>query len=169
MLNDRIATSGGTLFRRKPRRSYPALAALVAILLASGVASAQSTGSQSVTPPARPSANAASQGGGVDLQGIWDFTMRAGERSSPGFFALGPVEQGWAGSITMYLTNTLAIRVLTVEGDSVHMVVASREGDVTFRARLTDNGRGMQGIVEYHGGALLPMTATRRVLPVLPP
>lgn len=106
-------------------------------------------------------------GGSPDLQGIWDFTMRVGERSSPGFFALGPVEQGWAGSITMYLTNTLAIRVLTVEGDSVRMIVASREGDVRFLARLTDNGRVMEGIVEYHGGARLPLTAIRRVQPVL--
>ena len=68
----------------------------------------------------------------------------------------------------MYLTNTLAIRTLTVEGDSVRMVVASREGDVVFRARLTDDARAMEGIVEYHGGARLPMTATRRARPVVP-
>lgn len=100
-----------------------------------------------------------------DLQGLWDFEMRAGDRTSPGFFALGPVEQGWAGSITMYLTNTLAIRSLTVTGDSVRMVVASREGDVRFLARLVNSGRTMTGIVEYHGGALLPMTATLRPRP----
>ena len=167
MLKDRNATAGGTLRRRNCRLSCHALAALAAILLASGTASAQSTGSTPVTPRAQSSAGAAALGG-ADLQGIWDFTMRAGERASPGFFALGPVEQGWAGSITMYLTNTLAIRLLTVEGDSVRMVVASREGDVRFLARLTDNGRVMEGIVEYHGGARLPMTAIRRVQPVLP-
>lgn len=142
--------------------------ALLAILLASGTASAQSPRSAPVTSPAQASASAATPGG-VDLQGIWDFTMRVGDRSSPGFFALGPVEQGWAGSITMYLTNTLAIRVLTVEGDSVRMIVASREGDVRFLARLTENGRRMEGIVEYHGGARLPMVATRRVQPALAP
>ena len=65
----------------------------------------------------------------------------------PGFFALGPVERGWAGSITMYLTNTLAIRALTVDGDSVRMVVASREGDVLFPGRLADSARTMEGIV----------------------
>jgi hypothetical protein len=113
-------------------------------------------------------ANAAALAGGPDLQGLWDFTMRVGERSSPGFFALGPVERGWAGSITMYLTNTLAIRVLTVDADSIRMVVASREGDVLFRARLTDDGRTMEGIVDYHGGARLPMSATRRAQPVVP-
>lgn len=143
-------------------------ATFAAMLLASGTASAQSTGSATAAPPAQAAAPAATPGSGPDLQGIWDFTMRAGERMSPGFFAIGPVEQGWAGSITMYLTNTLAIRRLTVAGDSVRMVVASREGDVTFVARLSNNGQAMEGIVEYHGGARLPMTAIRRVQPVLP-
>lgn len=159
--------------RRRPaspaaRRSAVSVAVLAATLLASGTASAQSTRSTAATPPAQAAAGATTLGGSPDLQGLWDFTMRVGDRSSPGFLALGPVERGWAGSITMYLTNTLAIRAFTVDGDSVRMVVASREGDVRFLARLTDDGRTMQGIVEYHGGALLPMTATRRALPVVP-
>ena len=37
-----------------------------------------------------------------------------------------------------------------------------------FLARLTDDGRTMEGIVEYHGGARLPMTATRRARRVVP-
>lgn len=158
--------------RRRPTRfaarlSAVSVAALTATLLASGTARAQSTSTAAV-PPAQTAAGATSLGGDPDLQGLWDFTMRVGERLSPGFFALGPVEGGWAGSITMYLTNTLAIRALTVEGDSVRMVVASREGDVRFLARLTDDGRTMEGIVEYHGGARLPMTATLRPRPVVP-
>ena len=140
------------------------IAALIASLGAVGTAGAQPT----PTPQVRAPTSATTTGGGPDLQGLWDFTMRVGERTSPGFFALGPVEGGWAGSITMYLTNTLAIRTLTVQGDSVRMVVASREGDVVFRARLTDDARAMDGIVEYHGGARLPMTATRRAQPVVP-
>ena len=96
-----------------------------------------------------------------------DCTPVLDERTA-GFFALGPVERGWAGSLTPYLTNTLAIRLLTVHGDSVRMIVASREGDVRFQGRLTDDGRTMEGIVEYHGGALVPMTATRRTQPVVP-
>jgi hypothetical protein len=151
--------------RLAPRLSAVSVAALAASLLAFGTASAQSTRS---TADTRPAANATTLGGGPDLQGLWDFTMHVGERSSPGFFALGPVERGWAGSITMYLTNTLAIRVLTVDADSVRMVVASREGDVVFRARLTDDGRTMEGIVDYHGGARVPMTATLRAQPVVP-
>jgi hypothetical protein len=154
--------------RLAARLSAVYVAALAATLLASGTAGAQSTRSTAATPPVQAAAQATTPGGGPDLQGLWDFTMRVGERSSPGFFALGPVERGWAGSLTLYLTNTLAIRALTVEGDSVRMVVASREGDVRFLGRLTDEGRTMEGIVEYHGGARLPMTATRRARPVVP-
>jgi hypothetical protein len=136
------------------------IAALAVTLLASATASAQSTVS-TVTPSA-PAANTTTLGGDPDLQGLWDFTMQVGERSSTGFFALGPVEGGWAGSITPDSTNTLAIRLLTVHGDSIRMVVASREGDVPFHARLSADARTMEGIVEYHGGVRLPMTATRR-------
>lgn len=156
--------------RATPRPAWHAartIPAAITILLAPQIAVGQSTPSVTAARHTRASTQPASLASSPDLQGIWDFEMRAGERTSPGFFALGPVEQQWAGSITMYLTNTLAIRSLTVTGDSVRMVVASREGDVRFLARLTDNGRVMEGIVEYHGGALLPMTATRRLRPVV--
>ncbi len=138
--------------------------ASVIALLAAAFLAAAPLGAQAnrTTRPAPAAVAAPASQGGVNLQGIWDFTMRVGERTSPGFLALGPVEDGWAGSITMYLTNTLAIRRFTVVGDSLSMVVASREGDVTFRARLSEDGRRMQGIVEYHGGARLPMVALRR-------
>ena len=154
--------------RLAARLSAVSVAALASTLLASATASAQSTRSTAATLPVQAAASAPTLGGGPDLQGLWDFTMRVGERTSPGFFALGPIEQGWAGSLTLYLTNTLAIRALTVDGDSVRMVVASREGDVRFLGRLTDGGRTMEGIVEYHDGARLPMTATRRARPVVP-
>ncbi len=142
-------------------------ALLAATLLASGTAGAQSARSTAATPAVQ-APNATALGGSPDLQGLWDFRMRVGERTSTGFFALGPVERGWAGSITPDSTNTLAIRVLTVDGDSVRMIVASREGDVRFQGLLSDDARTMEGIVEYHGGALLPMTATRRVRRVVP-
>jgi hypothetical protein len=156
------------LSRLAARLSAVFAAALAVTLLASGTAGAQSTRSTPATPPVPTAANATRLGDSRDLQGLWDFTMRAGDRTSPGFLALGPVERGWAGSITMYLTNTLAIRTLTVTGDSVRMVVASREGEVQFRGRLSSDGRTMDGIVDYHGGARLPMTATRRAQPVVP-
>ncbi len=147
------------------RLSALSVAALAAALLACGTAGAQSTRPTVATPPLPSAPTATAPGSGPDLQGLWDFTMRVGERTSPGFLALGPVDRGWAGSITMYLTNTLAIRTFTVHGDSIRMIVASREGDVRFLARVLDDGRTMDGIVEYHGGALLPMIATRRVSP----
>lgn len=131
-------------------RQHAGCAALIAVMISAGPVGAQGASS------------------GSDLQGIWDFTMRVGDRTSPGFIALGPVEGGWAGSITMYLTNTLAVRRFTIDGDSQRMVVASREGDVVFRARLSQDGQSMEGIVDYHGGARLPMVATRRAQPVAP-
>jgi hypothetical protein len=156
--------------RRHPARlaarlSAVSVAALAATLLASGTAGAQSTRSTAATPPEQAAARPNTLGDVPDLQGIWDFTMRVGARTSTGFFALGPVEQGWAGSLTPDSTNTLAIRLLTVHGDSVRMIVASREGDVPFNGRLADDGRTMEGIVDYHGGARLPMRATRRARP----
>ena len=151
------------------------LVLLAATLLAPGASAAQSTQSTTAAPPAQTTAQTTAltpptptPRSTPDLQGLWDFTMRMGDRTSPGFLALGPVERGWAGSITMYLTSTLAIRTFTVDGDSVRMVVASREGDVTFHGRLTSDARTMEGIVHYHGGVLVPMMATRRPQPVVP-
>lgn len=150
------------------RLSALSVAAIAAILLISGTATAQSTRSTAAGPRGQAATGATTLEGGPDLQGLWDFTMRVGERTSTGFFALGPVERGWSGSLTPDSTNTLAIRVLTVAGDSVRMIVASREGDVRFQGRLSGDGHTMEGIVEYHGGALLPMTATRRARRVVP-
>ncbi len=140
-----------------------------ALLITSALTARNVSGQPTQPMPATRTAEASAATDAPDLQGIWDFTMRVGERSSPGFFALGPVDRGWAGSITMYLTNTLAVRPFTVTGDSLRMVVASREGDVRFLARLTDGGRRMEGTVEYHGGARLPMIATRRSQPAPSP
>lgn len=154
--------------RRRAARPFARLgaqcvAALAFLLLASVTARAQAAGSTAPAHPAPAAPNAIPLGGIPDLQGIWDFTMLVGARKSTGFFALGPIEHGWAGSLTPDSTNTLAIRLLTVQGDSFRMVVASREGDVPFTGRLSADASVMEGIVEYHGGALLPMTATRRV------
>lgn len=143
------------------------VAALAATVFAFGEICAQSARATPAASSVQTAANATTPGSGPDLQGLWDFNMRVGDRTSPGFFALGPVDRGWAGSLTMYLTNSLAIRTFTVDGDSVRMVVASREGDVRYVARIVDNGRGMEGIVEYHGGARYPMIATRRAQPVV--
>jgi len=96
------------------------------------------------------------------LQGQWDFLMQVGERTSPGLLALGHMDGVYAGSLTPYATNTVAIRRLTLTGGAVSMSVASREGEVLFEGHLTGNADTMCGTVLYHGGQKLPMVAVRR-------
>ena len=114
--------------------------------------------------PAAPCArfNATPATTAPDLQGIWDFVMDTGPQLSRGIMVLGPIDGAWAGSLTPYATNSLAIRKLTVEGAAVKMAVASREGDVVFTARLVEGGAMMCGTVAYHGGQIFPMIAQHR-------
>jgi len=97
-----------------------------------------------------------------NLQGIWDFTMDTQPRLSRGFLVLGPVDGAWAGSLTPYATNSLAIRTLVLQASAVRMVVASREGDVVFTGRLMGDGTVMCGAVAYHGGRVFPMIVRQR-------
>jgi hypothetical protein len=97
-----------------------------------------------------------------DLAGLWDFRIDMGTSVATGTMALGHMDDGYAGALTPDATNTVAIRKLLVHGDSVHMRVASREGDVLFDGRLQGAGNALCGIVTYHGGKLFPMTATQR-------
>lgn len=97
-----------------------------------------------------------------DLQGQWDFLMLVGSTPSPGLLALGPMDGAYAGSLTPYRTNTVAVRRLTLDGGTVRMSVASREGEVVFEGRLTGTPDTMCGTVHYHGGQKLPMVAVRR-------
>ena len=97
-----------------------------------------------------------------NLQGVWDFTMDTQPRLSRGFLVLGPVDGAWAGSLTPYATNSLAIRTLVVQAAAVRMVVASREGDVVFTGRLKGDGTMMCGTVAYHGGRVFPMIVHQR-------
>ena len=97
-----------------------------------------------------------------DLTGLWDFRIDMGASVATGTMALGWMDDGYAGALTPDATNTVAIRKLVVRGDSLHMRVASREGDVLFDGRLAGAGDTMCGIVTYHQGRLFPMTATLR-------
>ena len=96
-----------------------------------------------------------------DLAGLWDFRIETTNGTSKGFLALGHVDGSYGGSLTPETTNTVVIRRLMVANDSVHMSVATREGDVTFDGRLSGRDT-MCGIVTYHGGVKYPMRATRR-------
>lgn len=97
-----------------------------------------------------------------DLVGLWDFTVDMKTAKSSGTMALGRIDNGYAGALTPDATTTVVIRSLTVSRDSVHMAVASAEGDVLFDGRLTGAGDSMCGIVTYHKGARFVMTATKR-------
>jgi hypothetical protein len=97
-----------------------------------------------------------------DLQGQWDFLMMVGETPSPGLMALGPMDGAYAGSLTPYRTNTVAVRRLTLDRGTVNMSVASREGEVRFEGHLTGRPDTMCGRVFYHGGQVLRMVAIRR-------
>lgn len=88
--------------------------------------------------------------------------MQVGDEPSPGVMALGPMDGAYAGSLTPYRTNTVAVRRLELVGGAIRMSVASREGEVLFEGRLTGNANTMCGTVLYHGGQRLPMVAVRR-------
>ena len=64
-------------------------------------------------------AHATTLGGGPDLQGLWDFAMRVGERSSTGFFALGPVERGGVAALLDVADGSSRV-VLSPEGGELH-------------------------------------------------
>lgn len=104
----------------------------------------------------------------ANLQGTWDFAMDAGGQISRGTMALGPIDGAWGGSLTIYATNSLAIRKLTLDGAAVTMAVASLEGDVVFTGRLFGAGDMMCGTVAYHGGRIFPMIARQRPVLVYP-
>lgn len=95
-----------------------------------------------------------------DLAGQWDFLMQVGDRESRGVLALGHIDGAYAGALTPYATNTVAVRRLTLAGTAVRMSVASREGEVRFEGHLA--GDTLCGIVHYHGGRRFPMVAVQR-------
>lgn len=96
------------------------------------------------------------------LNGHWDFKMHIGTTVSSGVMSLGWMDKDYAGSLTPDATNTVAIRKLTLRGDSVHMAVATPEGDVLFDGHLSGTGVELCGIVTYHGGRKFSMVATKR-------
>jgi hypothetical protein len=139
-------------------RSVVRLLSLLALVCATAAApsriDAQSAGCVAEPSSARDSI--------PDLAGVWDFAIETSNGTSKGFLALGHMDGAYAGSLTPAATNTVVIRRLTVQDDSVHMSVATREGEVTFDGRVARDGTTMCGTVTYHDGVLYPMVATRR-------
>ncbi len=79
-----------------------------------------------------------------------------------GLLSIGLVDGGYGGSLTPVRTAPVVLRRITLTGNSIHMVVASREGDVLFDGTLSARGDRMCGTVTYHGGRTFPMVAQKR-------
>ena len=105
---------------------------------------------------------AASGGEAPNLHGHWDFLMVPRGTPSFGLMSIGFVGADYGGSLAPARTAPVVLRKVTLTGNSIHMVVASREGDVLFDGRLSAKGDFMCGTVTYHGGETFPMVAQKR-------
>jgi hypothetical protein len=108
-------------------------------------------------------AGAATQGGEApNLHGHWDFLMVPRGIPSFGLMSIGFVGADYGGSLAPARTAPVVLRKVTLTGNSIHMAVASSEGDVLFDGRLSAKGDFMCGTVTYHGGETFPMVAQKR-------
>ena len=108
-------------------------------------------------------AGAAAAGGEApNLHGHWDFLMVPRGMASFGLMSIGFVGADYGGSLAPVRTAPVVLRKITLTGNSVHMVVASTEGDVLFDGKLSAKGDFMCGTVTYHRGETFPMVAQKR-------
>ena len=105
---------------------------------------------------------AAAGGEAPNLHGHWDFLMVPRGTPSFGLMSIGFVGADYGGSLAPARTAPVVLRRITLNGDSVRMVVASTEGDVLFDGRLSAKGDLMCGTVTCHGGETFPMVAQKR-------
>jgi hypothetical protein len=87
--------------------------------------------------------------------------MDVGGVPSFGLLSLGMSGTELAGSLALS-AGVAVVRSLTFNGQTVAMIVASREGDVRFNGSLASDGKRMCGIVSYHGGQKFEMIAQKR-------
>jgi hypothetical protein len=97
-----------------------------------------------------------------NLHGHWDFLMVPRGTPSFGVMSIGFVGADYGGSLAPARTAPVVLRKISLNGDRIHMVVASTEGDVLFDGRLSAKGDFMCGTVTYHGGETFPMIAQKR-------
>jgi hypothetical protein len=137
---------------------------LMTLALAASVAAPATVAAQPATSIAMNcDAGVAKSGGEVpNLHGHWDFLMIPRGTPSFGLMSIGFVGADSGGSLAPVRTAPVVLRSITLNGNSVHMVVASREGDVRFDGRLSAKGDLMCGTVTYHGGETFPMVAQKR-------
>lgn len=97
-----------------------------------------------------------------NLHGQWDFLMVPGGTPSFGLLSIGFVGADYGGSLVPTRTAPVVLRKIDLDGNKVHMVVASLGGDVLFNGTLSGKGDFMCGLVTYHGGETFPMIAHKR-------
>ena len=136
-------------------------------LMTLALAAVLNTPAAAATPPTTSialncDAGAAAAGGEApNLHGHWDFLMIPRGTPSFGLMTIGFVGADYGGSLAPVRTAPVVLRKITLTGNRVHMVVASREGDVLFDGRLSAKGDLMCGTVTYHGGETFPMVAQK--------
>lgn len=133
--------------------------ALAAAFAHSAAAAAQPAASIAMTCDAGA---AASGGEAPNLHGHWDFLMAPRGIPSFGLMSIGFVGADYGGSLSPSRTAPVVLRSIALAGNTIRMIVASREGDVRFDGRLSAKGDYMCGTVTYHGGETFPMVAQKR-------
>jgi hypothetical protein len=136
--------------------------ALMLVTAAPAAGLAQDGAFPKIACPQDPAGAAGASAAEPDLAGLWDFYMDVGGVPSFGLLSIGQIDGRYGGTLTPVRTAPVVLRSLTVGEQTVRMIVASREGDVTFDAKLSGSADRMCGIVTYHGGLLYPMMAQRR-------
>jgi len=96
-----------------------------------------------------------------ELSGLWDVLMDVEGVPSFGLLSLGMSGTELTGSLALS-AGVVVVRSLTFDGQTVAMIVASREGDVRFDGSLASDGKRMCGIVSYHRGQKFEMIAQKR-------
>ena len=137
---------------------------LMTLALAAAVAAPAAVAAQTATSiDVNCDAGAATAGAEApNLHGHWDFLMVPRGTPSFGLMSIGFVGADYGGSLAPVRTAPVVLRKVTLAGNSIQMVVASREGDVMFDGRLSAKGDFMCGTVTYHGGETFPMVAQKR-------
>ena len=160
-----MAIAAGAIPRAKPSlQGETSVKCLVTLGLAATFAA-----TPAVAAPPAPSITLTCDAGAVaaggepaNLHGHWDFLMVPRGEPSFGLLSIGFVGGDYGGSLAPARTAPVVVRRITLTGNTIHMVVASREGDVRFDGKVSAKGDLMCGTVTYHGGETFPMMAQKR-------
>jgi hypothetical protein len=163
--NGRMAITAGAIPR--PSLVQPGelkMKYLMTLVLAAAFAAPEAVAAQPATPIALSCESGAAAAGGEapNLHGHWDFLMVPRGMASFGLMSIGFVGADYGGSLAPARTAPVVLRRIALTGNRIHMVVASREGDVLFDGSLSAKGDFMCGTVTYHGGETFPMVAQKR-------